>query len=545
MLIMKALRPFLILLLLPVFIVIHSCSEDELIHSDSLSTDELISTKTTNANYYTLTADHIISRKGYWQDAPLSKLNTKDQSGQNDNWSKYIDFQPNSQRYVGDIYYYLPDSVDKSDVVEIKVKTNYKGWGYSKQRWFWKLRNFSSNAWNTIGNNSFANAWVWTSKTWTITSNAYINESTGIIRLRYQSNNAKENSNLDYLVVEIKTTPPPTDGKKLLEPSGNHIYLAAYPNFGGFEDEVTADKIATFESQAGKDITWAYFSDNWFDGINFPTADVNTIHNAGKVPFIRIMPRNEDEDTPDPVYTMQAFIDGDFDNDISQWARDAKAMPFPLLVEFGTECNGEWFPWNAKWNGKNSKTGYGDPNVFDGTERFRDAYRHIIDIFNNEGVDNVTWFFHVNVDNDPQVNWNKMKDYYPGDDYIDWIGISVYGPQDNKDGWWSFEDLMNDNWNEIKSISTDGKPIAVLEMGVVDDASLGDKAQWITDAFYSIGPNGTYDQDIDAISWWDETFRDDNNYNVNLSINSSSASKQAYRDAVSNSIFISTPSFSD
>ena len=38
----------------------------------------------------------------------------------------------------------------------------------------------------------------------------------------------------------------------------------------------------------------------------------------------------------------------------------AAAQPFPMLVEFGTEMNGYWFPWNGKWNGAGATLGYGD-----------------------------------------------------------------------------------------------------------------------------------------------------------------------------------------
>ena len=89
---------------------------------------------------------------------------------------------------------------------------------------------------------------------------------------------------------------------------------------------------------------------------------------------------------------MDAFLSGQFDADLEQWARDAKAFEKPLLVEFGTEVNGEWFPWNAKWNGADS-TDYGDPDLYDGMEKFRDVYRRIITICNEQGVKNITWFY--------------------------------------------------------------------------------------------------------------------------------------------------------
>ena len=53
---------------------------------------------------------------------------------------------------------------------------------------------------------------------------------------------------------------------------------------------------------------------------------------------------------------------------------------------------------------------------------------HIIDLFRALDVDNITWVFHIDAYNDPNTPWNQMAGYYPGDDYIDWIGVSAYGP---------------------------------------------------------------------------------------------------------------------
>lgn len=96
-----------------------------------------------------------------------------------------------------------------------------------------------------------------------------------------------------------------------------------------------------------------------------------------------MMPRSDwTEGRQDPVYSLQNIIDGKFDTELRQYAQDAKKFSTPLLIEFGTEMNGDWFPWSGTYN--------------EGPIVFRDAYRHIIDIFNQEGANNVTWFFHVN-----------------------------------------------------------------------------------------------------------------------------------------------------
>ena len=257
---------------------------------------------------------------------------------------------------------------------------------------------------------------------------------------------------------------PKFENSKLIEPLG--IYHSAFPDFGGTEDIVSQQKIPDFENLVGKNIVWAYFSNNWYNEIKFPQKNVEIIHNSGKIPFIRIMPRtNFDGNFPDPNYTLQKIIDGNFDTELNQWAIDAKNTEIPLLVEFGTEVNGNWFPWNAQYNGKD-ETSYGDVSKFDGAERFVDAYHHIIDICRNNEANNITWFFHVDAYSSPDTNWNKIENYFPGNDYIDWIGVSVYGAQESNDDMQEFSEILNDVYPKLTSLSN--KPIAILEFAITE-----------------------------------------------------------------------------
>lgn len=261
-----------------------------------------------------------------------------------------------------------------------------------------------------------------------------------------------------------------SDTSKILPPESG-IYFSAYPDFGDSEDTVTLERIQDFEALAVKQVSWVYFSNNWVGGIKFPQEAVKTIHGYGRQPFIRMMALSSyDRICPDTLYTLQRIIDGDFDEELKAWANDAKAADFPLMVEFGTEVNGEWFPWNGAWNGGDTLAGYGDPSLPDGPERFRDAYRHIIELFRGQGVGNVTWVFHVNCENIPDESWNRMASYYPGDDYIDWIGISAYGaltPKEARQEWRLFTEIMDISYPEFAAISAN-KPLAVLEFGVVE-----------------------------------------------------------------------------
>jgi len=289
----------------------------------------------------------------------------------------------------------------------------------------------------------------------------------------FESSLLKVNSSMESLAAYKKGVSSPIflttatmNSTKLIEPVSG-IYHSAYPDFGGTEDVVTTERINDFETLVNKNIVWAYFSNNWYDNIQFPSAEVDVISAAERIPFIRIMPRtNFDGGGPDSNYTMQKIIDGEFDTDLIQWAIDASNTNIPLLVEFGTEVNGNWFPWNGQYNGAEETTGYGDVNLFDGAERFRDAYRHIIDICNENGASNITWFFHIDAYSQPNVSWNEFEIYYPGDDYIDWLGVSVYGPQESNRDYQEFSNIMDDVYPRLYSLSN--KPIAILEFAITE-----------------------------------------------------------------------------
>ncbi|WP_457676613.1 glycoside hydrolase family 26 protein [Thiolapillus sp.] len=244
------------------------------------------------------------------------------------------------------------------------------------------------------------------------------------------------------------------------------FYHAAFPDLGGTEDMVDARRIHEFERLAGKPLAWIYFSNNWYDRIRFPVNEVALINNLGKLPFIRMMPRSGFEEGPDPVYDLQAIIDGDFDEALSRWARDAAATGIPLLVEFGTEMNGDWFPWSGWYNGAGETRGYGDPALADGPERFRDAYRHVVDICDAQGAHNITWFFHVDAEGSPRASWNRVENYYPGDEYVDWVGVSVYGPQEADEDYREFSDILDEIYPRLVELTD--RPVAILEFAVTE-----------------------------------------------------------------------------
>ncbi len=327
---------------------------------------------------------------------------------------------------------------------------------------------------------------------------------------------------------EIKLVPPNTG-----------VYHGAFPDMGETEDSVTPERIQQFIDITGKSSAWIYFSNNWFNGIKFPRDEVLLINQYGLLPFIRLMPRsNWNTDAPDSIYSLQNIIDGKFDEALLKWARDTRSAGVPIMVEFGTEVNGDWFPWCGIYNGGGETSGYGDSTLADGPERFKDAYKHIIDIFAKENVKNVTWAFHVNSGSAPGESWNNFSAYYPGDECIDWIGVSVYGMQNSGDEWKSFNEVLGNSYNKLASVS-ENKPLAIFEFGVADIPKYGDKAQWIKGALKTIR-EGKYPR-IKAISYWHSSWENEDGSVTSMRIDSNPESLNVYRTYIADSFFVAFP----
>jgi hypothetical protein len=303
------------------------------------------------------------------------------------------------------------------------------------------------------------------------------------------------------------------------------VYHCAHPDFGLKDDSVTAASVEEFEALAMKKIVWSYISWNWEDGIKFPSEACHALNGEGIVPLVGIMPRSTlKQGEPEPIYTLERIVNGDFDVELARCAEEAHDLGFPIMAEFGPEVNGSWFPWNGAWNGRDENA-YGGANSPDGPERFRDAYRHVVDIFRRNGASDVSWVFHIAAAGAPKEAWNSASFYYPGDDFIDWIGASVYGGLDDKGEAASFGGIMKHLYPGMCALS-ETKPLAILEMGV---AECPGKPEWIAGALGAVS-SGAYPR-IKAVCWWNKAKKPDGTRSM-LEIDSSEASLEAYREGV-------------
>ena len=241
---------------------------------------------------------------------------------------------------------------------------------------------------------------------------------------------------------------------------------------------------------------------------------------------------------------MKKIADGVFDDQIRIWARAAAQLRFPLCVEFGPEVNGDWFYWDGVHN--NTGCSLLKKRKYTGPQLFVTAYRRFIDICRTEGATNITWFIHFDAgganEGEHGGEWNAIKNYYPGDDYIDWIGISCYACFLPTETPVPLREIFTSKlYKELTALSNT-KPIALLEFGCPKVMNALEQTAWTKQSFIDITEQKLWPR-LKAISWWHSNF-DYDSFEIMYRIDTYSHTLQAYKKAIANDSFIDVPTLS-
>lgn len=279
-------------------------------------------------------------------------------------------------------------------------------------------------------------------------------------------------------------------------PPTGRLYHGVFPAGTTLPDsDISMNVLQGYQDAVGRPLAWVYFSHEWYRGKAFPRVTAQAIRNRGAVPFVRLHIRSQPVQlVTDPTYTLDRIVAGEFDADLRAWADGAKAFGTPLIVQYGTEINGDWYPWSAPYNGGWTV----------GPARFRAAFRHIVQVMRAEGADNITWALHYNGENWPADNpLNIPQSYYPGDDVVDWIGLSIYGNYGTTDDRCrAFADLLQQREGEIAQVTT-RKPLFIFEVGISSSATFCDPTNWVRAVLD--GLLGGRWPELRGFSWWDES----------------------------------------
>jgi hypothetical protein len=290
------------------------------------------------------------------------------------------------------------------------------------------------------------------------------------------------------------------------------------------EHDATPTDVKRYEETVGLKTAWVYFSDNWFESRAFPQATCSWIRQLGKVPYVRLMLRSSVEQSrEEKTFSLNKIIAGQFDDDLRAWTRTAKAFGSPILIEWGTEPNGKWFSWNGKWNGGADR----------GPTTYIAVWRHIVDIMRGEGANNLHWVWHVNWFDEPEQEWNAFENYFPGEDYCDWVALSIYGPltPQTREGAESFRSKLAEAYPRLTRIAP-GKPIIIAEFGCDLHNKRCDAVEWARVAFEEIF-SGRWPALI-GFCWWNEGWQNDDNkkHDTDMIIWHSTALSDVFKSAL-------------
>jgi hypothetical protein len=114
--------------------------------------------------------------------------------------------------------------------------------------------------------------------------------------------------------------------------------------------------------------------------------------------------------------TVQQIEEGTWDSYIMKIADQAKAFGYPIFIRIGSEMN--------------INQGGGRPSFGENASAFVGAWRRIVNTFKSEGATNVVFVWNPNW---ADIGPNHWTDYYPGDEYVDWVGIDLYQFQPDSD----------------------------------------------------------------------------------------------------------------
>lgn len=194
------------------------------------------------------------------------------------------------------------------------------------------------------------------------------------------------------------------------------------------------------------------------------------------------MQTTKEEDGSCQVYEV---LNGNYDDylkTLSDLIRESGAV---ILLRVGNEMNGDWCDYSPVHLSR-------DPDLFVA------FYRYIIDFFEKEGVDDqMIYVWNPNAENFPDYRFNDPRLGWPGDHYVDIVGLTAYnnGTYYPWEGWRSFDELYRQVYdNACREFE---QPLMITEFATSSIG--GDKPAWVRDMLDKI------DRDYPRIRmaiWW-------------------------------------------
>jgi hypothetical protein len=298
------------------------------------------------------------------------------------------------------------------------------------------------------------------------------------------------------MVDEVSVDGTVTDTRKFVPGTG--CYHGAFPTDPAGYGYLY---ISSFESLAQKALRMVLWYADWAGSFQSQVGYVIDSHLGGRYLEVGFLPYNT---------TSAQIASGSHDSFLKQWFTDARAKNYPTWFRPMNEMNGDWTFANST---EVLKYG-GDPQTY------RWAWRRMYNIAEQVGAtgDRQIFVWSPNCPGYPSDAWNHFSNYYPGAQYVDWVGMSVY----------SNGQTPTQLISEVYAAYSANKPLMIAEGGAYETAT--NKPAWITDWFRCL--KNDY-PGVKAAVWFQagtppRDFR----------IETSGASLSAYRTGVADPYFI-------
>lgn len=209
--------------------------------------------------------------------------------------------------------------------------------------------------------------------------------------------------------------------------------------------------------------------------------------------------------------TLFSVLDGKYDKFLHAYAKDVADFSHPVLFRLCNEMNGDWCEYS----------GY---RMSLDTELYRELYRYIYDIFSEHNANNVIWIWNPNGKSFPEFEWNHESMYYPGNEYVDVLGLTLYNTGNYYEGekWTEFEELYRPLYE--KALKEYDMPFMITEFASARQG--GSKEEWTEKMLSGIG---NY-KNIKAAVWWNGAdFDKKGNIARNYYIDDSRQMKEIFR----------------
>ena len=218
------------------------------------------------------------------------------------------------------------------------------------------------------------------------------------------------------------------------------------------------------------------------------------------------------------------ILDGKYDEFLHDYAADVARFGHPVLFRPFNEMNGDWCTYSAYWSARDCST-------------YVELYRYVYSIFEEEGANkNTLWIWNPNEKSFPDFCWNFVDNYYPGDEYVDIVGLTGYNTGDYYEGetWRSFDEIYAPLYAQMAPQYQ--QPLMITEFACSSIG--GDKAVWIADMFNHIK---NYPH-IKAAVWWDSAdFDADGTIARDYYIDNDKAALRVFKDHLAQSDYKENP----